>query len=243
MPGFFVTFVVTISRRTATVLLRSITTKRSQLGKVYDMPGYPTRRDRREEFRPFRAGPSPRNYRSDYEPRNGWEVTLAGELVDVELHQKITDVARHSSGIIYFDSCGGNAYVGLAIATLIRLRGLQVTGIVVGECSSAALLPLAACSTRYVTKHSTLLFHPIRWQSSEHIRLEEAVEWARHFQHMEADQDLLLGKLFGCPQSLIDEWTRPGRFVTGQEMVAAGLAQMLDLFSGSYWDQVRDQRN
>ncbi len=207
------------------------------------MSRFPIRRGRKAEFRPFRLGPNPLSHRpeADSPPRNGWELALCGELTDSggEVHQKLADVARNSSGIVYLDSCGGNAYIGLALATLIRLRGLNVTGIVVGECSSAALLPFAACTTRYVTPHSSLLFHPIKWQSGEQVRLEEAVEWARHFKSMEADQDQLVGKLFGCPQSLIDEWTRPGKFVTGPEMVAAGLARMLDLFSGSYWDQVR----
>lgn len=207
------------------------------------MTRFPIRRGRKAEYRPFNLGPSPLSHRpeADAPRRNGWELALCGELTDSggELHQKLADVARNSSGIVYLDSCGGNAYIGLALATMIRLRGLNVTGVVVGECSSAALLPFAACTTRYVTPHSSLLFHPIKWQSGEQVRLEEAVEWARHFKYMEADQDQLVGKLFGCPQSLIDEWTRPGRFVTGPEMVAAGLARMLDLFSGSYWDQVR----
>lgn len=187
-------------------------------------------------------GPGLLSHRSerDRQPRNGWELVLAGELTDSqgELHQKLVDVGRNSSGVIFLDSCGGNAYIGLALATLIRLRGLKVTGVVVGECSSAALLPFAACTTRYVTPHSALLFHPIRWQSGEQVRLDEAVEWSRHFQFMETDQDQLIGKLFGCSQELIRQWTHPGKFVTGPEMAAAGLAKMLDLFSGTFWEQV-----
>lgn len=205
----------------------------------------PQRREKPSPYRPFRLGPSPSPQRSEKSgpPRDGWEIVLSGELDDqgVELHQKLVDVAKYSSGIIYFDSCGGNAYIGLALATLIKLRGIKATGIVVGECSSAALLPFAACSTRYVTPHSALLFHPIRWQSGEHVRLEEAVEWARHFQFMEQDQDKLIGKLFGCAEELIERWTRPGKFVTGPELVTAGLAHMLDLFAGSYWQQVAGQ--
>ncbi|MFO0918209.1 MAG: hypothetical protein U0872_07835 [Planctomycetaceae bacterium] len=101
----------------------------------------PQRRGRKAEFRAFRLGPGvPRHEMgADGAARNGWEIVLSGELTDKEgeLHQKLVDVPRGSSGIIYFDSCGGSAYIGLALATLIRLRGLKATGIVVGECSSA----------------------------------------------------------------------------------------------------------
>ncbi len=207
----------------------------------------PVRREKPSPYRPFRLTPTPQSHGKERggPPKDGWELVLAGELSDQagDLHQKLADVARYSSGIIYFDSCGGNAYIGLALATMIRLRGLKATGIVAGECSSAALLPFAACTTRYVTPHSALLFHPIRWQSGEQVRLEEAVEWARHFQFMEQDQDRLIGKLFGAPQDLIERWTRPGKFVTGPELVAAGLANMLDLFGGSFWQQLAAEKS
>lgn len=155
-----------------------------------------------------------------------------------EPFNQLVEVRRRSRGTIYFDSCGGSAYAGLAIATLIRLRGLRVTGVVIGECSSAAILPFAACERRLVTAHSTLLFHPIRWQSEEEVRIEEATEWARHFKLLEEDLDQLLSRMLGCSQELIQSWTRPGRFVSGAEMVEAGLAVMIDLFSGDLRSQL-----
>ena len=63
--------------------------------------------------------------------------------------------------------------------TVTALRGLRVTGIVTGECSSAALWPFAACKRRLVTPYSVMLFHPMKWQSEEHVGLHEAAEWAR----------------------------------------------------------------
>lgn len=108
----------------------------------------------------------------------GWEVAIYGDLTDKQagLTGRLVDLPRDSQGTIFFDSCGGSAYVGLGLATLIRLRGLQADGVVVGECSSAALLPFAACKRRFVTPHFTLLFHPVRWQSEEDVRVEEAAE-------------------------------------------------------------------
>ncbi len=167
-------------------------------------------------------------------------MVVHGDLTDKQsdIVARLIELPRRSRGVIYFDSCGGSAYVGLALASLIRLRGLNADAVVAGECSSAALMPFAACRRRYVTRHSTLLFHPIRWQSEENVRLEEASEWARHFQQLEGELDDLLAKLFGCSLDLLTGWTRPGRFVTGQELSDAGLARMIDLFSGDLWQQV-----
>lgn len=197
--------------------------------------------------RPLRPYPGPQGGRRpsayDLDSRD-WEIVISGELVDKEgqLHEKLLELPRNSHGTIFFDSCGGSAYVGLALASLIRLRGLKVIGVVAGECSSAALLPLAACRERYVTPHTSLLFHPIRWQSEEQVRLEEAAEWARHFRVMEADHDALMAKLFDCSVDVIRAWNNPGRFVSGAELVAAGLAKMIDLFSGDAWTQIARHR-
>jgi ATP-dependent protease ClpP protease subunit len=152
--------------------------------------------------------------------------------------EALTEVPFGSSGIIFFDSGGGSAYAGLALASVIRLRGLQATGVVAGECSSAALMPFAACRRRVVTPQSTLLFHPVRWQSDDEMQLEEAAEWARHFQILERSMDALLSKLFEVPVEQITGWTRPGRFLSGAEFAATGLAQLIDLFSGDLRQQL-----
>lgn len=172
--------------------------------------------------------------------KGDWEIILAGDLTEqeTELCQKLVEVPRRSRGTIFFDSSGGSVFSGLALATMIRLRGLDPLAVVAGECSSAAILPFAACRRRFVTTHSTLLFHPMRWQSEEEVRLEEAVEWARYFKVLEDDIDSLLARMFDCDLALIREWTRPGRFVRGEEIVAAGLAEIVDLFAGDIWQQV-----
>lgn len=169
-----------------------------------------------------------------------WEISVHGELTDKEsdILPQLLEVPAKSKGTLYFDSSGGSVYVGLALATAIRLRGLDALGVVIGECSSAALLPFAACGRRIVTPHSTLLFHPMRWQSEEDVRLEEAAEWARHFKILETDLDDLLARMFAVEPTLIQEWTRPGRFLTGKDMVDAGIAKMVDLFSGTLWQQL-----
>lgn len=185
--------------------------------------------------RPSRGGSFPP------EDQSGWELVLCGDLTDkqLELTERLVGVPPGSRGTIYFDSCGGSAYIGLGLATLIRLRGLDPLAVVTGECSSAAILPFAACRRRCVTPHSTLLFHPIRWQSEEDVRIEEAAEWARHFQVLEADLDQLLARMFDMELERLKSWTRPGRFVSGAELVEAGLATRVDLFGGDVWSQMK----
>lgn len=162
-----------------------------------------------------------------------WEIAVSGDLGDKEpdLVSRLVDLPRGSRGTIFFDSPGGSVYAGLTLASLIRLRRLNVAGVALGECSSAAILPFAACQHRFVTSYTTMLFHPIRWQSEDDVRLEEAAEWARHFKVLETDFDRLQAQLFGCRQSVLDRWTRPGRFVSGQELADAGLAKLIDPFS------------
>lgn len=151
---------------------------------------------------------------------------------------QFVEAPPRSRGILWIDSCGGSVYAGLAIASIIRLRALDVTAVVVGECSSAALLPFAACAKRFVTPHSTLLFHPIRWSSEEDVQLNQAVEWARHFKELEHDVDQLLAEMLGISMEQLNRWSRPGRFLNGNEVVEAGIASRVSLFDGPLQSQI-----
>lgn len=197
----------------------------------------------REEIA-MKTPPPPTRFRreagSKPESSEPWEICVAGELSDkqVDLIHALIDVPFGSRGTIWFESCGGSAYVGLALASLIRLRGLDATAVALGECSSAALMPFAACPRRYVTAHTTLFFHPVRWSSEEDVNLQEAAEWTRHFQTLEADLDGLLARLFEMPVEKLSAWTRPGKFLTGIQMAEAGLAKLVDLFAGDLRRQI-----
>jgi len=187
--------------------------------------------------RPF-GSPAPSGYmpgEKDTLGRRPWEILLCGDLTENqgELLNRLTDVPANSAGLVYFDSCGGSVYTGIALASLMRVRGLKTTAVVISECSSAALLPFAACRKRFVTPHSTLLFHPMRWQSEEDVRLDEATEWARHFKQLETDLDGLLTRLFPIDSEKLHAWTRPGRFVTGSELCEEGLAELINPFDES----------
>ena len=92
------------------------------------------------------------------------EISLVGDLTDneSELTDKLLSVEPGGECTMYIDSPGGSPYCAMSLMTLILLRGLRVTGIVTGECSSAALWPYAACTRRLVTPYSVLLFHPMK---------------------------------------------------------------------------------
>ena len=164
------------------------------------------------------------------------EVAIVGDLTDnaADLVDKLLGVEPGSKCTIYFDSPGGNPYTANSLVTMIRLRGLQATGIVTGECSSAAVWPFAACARRLVTASSVLLFHPMKWQSEEQVGIREATEWSRHFSSLELEMDSLLIHLFGIAEdsdsaSLIQKWCDEHRYVTGCELAEAGLAELIDL--------------
>ncbi len=159
------------------------------------------------------------------------ELALVGDLTESEadLFEKILSVPPGSECNLYFNSPGGSAYSAISLMNLIRLRRLKATGVVTGECSSAALWPFAACMRRYVTRYSVLLFHPMKWQSEEHVQLGEAAEWARHFGDLERSMDQLLAELFGVTYEVLQDWIRPGRYVSGPQLVEAGLAELVEL--------------
>ncbi len=158
------------------------------------------------------------------------ELAIVGDLTDHEgeLTDKLLGIEPGGSCTIYFDSPGGSPYCAMSLMTLIRLRRLDVTGVVTGECSSAALWPFAACRRRIVTPFSVLLFHPMRWQSEENVGLAEAAEWARHFATLEKDMDNLLADLLNVPHETMAAWISPGRYVSGRELAEAGLAELVE---------------
>ena len=167
------------------------------------------------------------------------EIALVGDLTEseAEITDKLLAVEPGGHCTLYIDSPGGSPYCAMSLTALIMLRGLRITGIVTGECSSAALWPFAACRRRMVTPYSVMLFHPMKWQSEEHVGLHEASEWARHFAQLETDMDKFLAELFGPSNSDIQQWISGHRYVSGTELAAAGLAEllgfkMLDMFRG-----------
>ena len=177
------------------------------------------------------APESARQQPEEEQDRGPVEIAIVGDLTDNEsdLTDRLLGVEPGGECTIYFDSPGGSPYCAMSLVTLLRMRDIRATAVVTGECSSAALWPFATCTRRLVTPSSVFLFHPMKWQSEEHIGIREAAEWSRHFADLERDMDVLLCDLFGRSADLINEWVRGHRYVTGREMAAAGLAELVGL--------------
>jgi ATP-dependent protease ClpP protease subunit len=106
---------------------------------------------------------------------------------------------------------------------------VRATGVVLGECSSAALLVFGACQRRFATPYSTFFFHRMRWQSEKRVASEEAQNWVKHFGQLEADMDELQARLFGTAHDLVRRWTRDSCYLTGTEIAQAGLADLIEI--------------
>jgi ATP-dependent Clp protease protease subunit len=159
------------------------------------------------------------------------DIPLIGEVDEWEedVIKAILELPRGSECALYIDSGGGSVYGALAVATLIRHRRLRCSAMVLGECSSASVLIFAACQKRIVTRYSTFLFHRMRWQSDKRVDVQEASQWAKHFDEMEREIDILQEQWLGGEADPVRAWIQGSRYVTGPQMVAAGLAEMLEL--------------
>jgi ATP-dependent Clp protease protease subunit len=168
---------------------------------------------------------------TEKKPRKPLEIALVGEVDDWEADviKELLDAKPKRECVFYIDSMGGSVYGALAVATLMRQRQLQCTGVVLGECSSASILIFAACQKRLVTRYSTMLFHRMRWQSDKRVEAQEAARWAKHFEGMEKDIDDLQARLFGVGESQVREWTDKGIYVTGLQVAEAGLAEVFEV--------------
>jgi ATP-dependent protease ClpP protease subunit len=177
------------------------------------------------------APPQHQEQAEEEQDRGPVEIAIVGDLTDNEgeLTDRLLSIAPGAECTLYFDSPGGSPYCAMSLVTLLRLRDVRATAVVTGECSSAALWPFATCRRRLVTPYSVFLFHPMKWQSEEHIGIKEAAEWSRHFADLERDMDVLLCQLFGKSSELITQWIRTHRYVTGKEMAEAGLAELVGL--------------
>lgn len=159
------------------------------------------------------------------------EIPVVGELYEDgenDILKSLLEVPPGENVILYLDCAGGSVYAALTIATLIRLRKLKATAMVLGECSSSAILIFAACQERYVTPRSVFLFHHVRWRSEKDVRSIEAAQWATHFRWLEDEIDRYQAELFGVPHDRFAGWIDEGRFVLGAELVEMGVAKFLE---------------
>ena len=158
------------------------------------------------------------------------EIAVVGELDECEADviARLLELDDGSECTLYIDSGGGRVYSALAIMSLIMLKDIRARAVVLGACSSAALMVLAACRQRLAMPFAVFQFHPVRWESGENVERVEASELARHFGWLEEECDELLARLLGTELSQIQAWSQSSRYLSGREMADAGLVQLLD---------------
>ena len=159
------------------------------------------------------------------------EIAVIGEVDDWEADvvHTLLEIPPGGECAFYIDSTGGSVYGALAVLTLLRHRSLEATAVVLGECSSAALLLFAGCKKRMVTRFSAFLFHRMHWESEKRVTSSEALGWAKHFSYLEQEMDELLVRMFASADDKVRAWTAQDRYVMGSEVVEAGLAEMLQV--------------
>lgn len=154
------------------------------------------------------------------------EIALVDDLEKCEKEVLDALLAIPDGGAcrIVINSGGGSVYAGLGIATLIRLKRLEATAVVLADCSSSAVLVFAACPIRQVAPHASLLFHPMQWSSEERSRLSGATGWAREFKRIdEVCSDWICSNL-GLSQALYKRWVSRELYVTAKQLVEMGVA-------------------
>ncbi|MBE7560562.1 ATP-dependent Clp protease proteolytic subunit [bacterium] len=159
------------------------------------------------------------------------ELPLVGAVEDCEkdILSALLELAPGQECVLYIDCSGGSTYSSMAITTTILHRRINATGIVVGECSSSALLILAACRKRLAAPYATFFFHPMKWESGEGVDAREAASWGKYFSRLEGEFDQLQKRLFGNGSEQFSQFINEFRFLTGREMAETGLVELLPL--------------
>jgi ATP-dependent Clp protease protease subunit len=158
------------------------------------------------------------------------EIAVVGELDECQpdVVARLLELADGDECTLFIDSGGGRVYSALAIMSLIQLKGLRARAVVLGACSSAAIMVLAACRERFAVPFSVFQFHPVRWESGENVEKTEASEWAKHFTWLEEQCDELMARLLGVDLALIQQWCRSSRYLTGRELAESGVLRLID---------------
>ncbi len=134
---------------------------------------------------------------------------------------------------IIINSGGGSVYAGLGIATLIGMKRLDATAVVLADCSSSALLVFAACRHRLVAPHASFLFHPMQWSSEERSRLPGAMGWAHEFRRIEDACAHWVCAHLGITRAQYQQWVKRETYITAEQMVERGVASYIPEVEGA----------
>ena len=144
-------------------------------------------------------------------------MRIFGDLCDRHVVRAVRAGPREP---VLINSCGGGIRFGRALYDV--LNGGDHEGLVLGECNSAAFLPLLACHRRFALPNCTFLLHPPHTSydgPSECQALANDVEDMRIYCELVA---AAAGR-----QEWFDLLRRGGRVFTTGELVNAGVLDPL----------------
>jgi len=165
------------------------------------------------------------------------EIVVAGDLTDKhnELLERLVEVPRAAAGRSGSIRAGERLCRHFSRGTHPS-AGLANPGVVLGNvpqrpCSPSPRVPNGSSRP----SHTFSFIGPLVERRERADR--EAAEWTRHFGVLEDEMDRLLARLLDFPlETILPGRARAGS--SGTELVAAGLAKMVDLFSGDLRSQI-----
>lgn len=149
------------------------------------------------------------------------------EKCEKDVLDALVQIPDGSACRFIINSGGGSVYSGLGISTLIEMKRLKATAVVLADCSSSSVLIFSTCQERLVAPHASFLFHPMQWSSEERSRLHGALGWAKEFKRIEESCADWICSHLGITSTLLLRWVKRETYVTAKQLVDLGLASYI----------------
>lgn len=146
-----------------------------------------------------------------------------GYLIDYARY--VIDSSGDNGVMVIFDTPGGSANTGAALYELFRANKEKLSACVIGQCSSAGVLPFLAIpkERRKISKVATMLIHNPMFTSNQlnHHELETTTKDAKALteQYVEAYSEAI-----GIPADDVRRIMDEGRSFSASECIALGFA-------------------
>lgn len=139
----------------------------------------------------------------------------------------LPDFLKEHSGediTIRFNSPGGNVMVGLALYNLVKSHKGKVTGVIDGECSSAATLIFCACRERITSSNGLMLIHGV--STFAEGKKEQFEKYVEQMETIENQIIEIYKQTIGSEkEKQILKLMEEERYINADEMLALGFAQ------------------
>jgi ATP-dependent protease ClpP protease subunit len=103
-------------------------------------------------------------------------VILVNERIEEQMKKAVSTAilnftfAQKKSLVVLIDCTGGDVEIAMQLYDIIRSSPSESVGIVIGECSSSAMLLLQACGVRAALPNARFMCHTLCFTQNEDIR-------------------------------------------------------------------------